>query len=602
MSARYLGWCSALALTASLALSCGKTVRDADASCTSCDSAGAGGARAGSTSRGGSDAGAAGSAAAGGIPPTSCDTEANLESFRPLMALDINRTVDQLLAPDPGVSFDPGLAPDQRGSPIPFSPSYVAVLYDFARARAERFAADAKVRLACGDVPEGECVSNYLRMLAAQLYRRPLSDAEFASLGSMYDAVRAGGTLQGALEEAIVALLMSPYFSWRLELGELDAAGDVIPLTDYELAARLSYFLWRTAPDAELARAAESGELSSPEEVAAQARRMLGQPVFRDEGLIQLYSEWLDLREPSATNPITPELWSDMQQQFSRFVGFHWDGDRQLQTLFTSASAPLNGALAEHFQVAGGGNDDFAPVELDPSRFAGVLTLGTTLVGYENPVRRGLFVRFELLCQEIPPPPGLIDVTLPPAPTRREQYELAMSEPSCAGCHDLIDRVGFGLEGFDAEGRPQAADTSGVVEGVDGASPTFVGPRELGEILANSADANRCAAERWYEYALDRPALSERENANVDCFAQALRDAGGDLGELAVFIARSRAFRMMPRWTSTVPPAPPPSSSALDHAIGELESLFSVASSDAPQWSELASHLEALRQLRQTQP
>ncbi|HVJ14087.1 MAG TPA: hypothetical protein VM686_01545, partial [Polyangiaceae bacterium] len=108
-------------------------------------------------------------------------------------------------------------------------------------------------------------------------------------------------------------------------------------------------------------------------------------------------------------------------------------------------------------------------------------------------------------------------------------------------------------------------------------------------------------AQRWYEYALDRPPRSEGENPNLECFAQVLREAGGDLGELAAFIAESDAFRMLPRWTNTLPAAPAPTSSALDHALAELDVLLSIASSEAPA-AELSSHLEALRELRQTQP
>ncbi|HET6584431.1 MAG TPA: DUF1588 domain-containing protein, partial [Nannocystaceae bacterium] len=205
--------------------------------------------------------------------------------------------------------------------------------------------------------------------------------------------------------------------------------------------------------------------------------------------------------------------------------------------------------------IAGSLDAAFAPVAATEDRF-GLLTQASVLSQFSNadrtsPTRRGRFVRDQLLCQAPPPPPA----DVPTLPTdidedasMRERLAQHVSDPACSGCHQLIDPIGFGLEAYDLAGRHRttengvAIDASGELVGVDVEQTTFVGARELSELLVAADEYEGCVATQAFEFAMGRSPAAE-DACTVDSLKTAMRDSGGSVPELLVAIATSQAFR-----------------------------------------------------------
>ncbi len=515
---------------------------------------------------------APGGAAPGGTPGPSgalAPEAADRSPFRRLTRLEYDETVKDLLgdASRPGTRLLSGA--DTQGSAgfyTSASPS-TAVVRSLLEA-AESVAAAAVPRLpallgCAAGAPEAACATGFLARFAPRAYRRPATPAELAELEAFYAAARRepGATFQDAMRLVLTRILMAPQFLYRWELGPQPAAasGGLVKLGGYELASRLSYFLWGTMPDEALFAAAKAGALDGPDGIAKEARRLLADP--RAAGALDsFHHQWLDLgrltsasKQDAAWTPAVQDALYASTQAFARhvFVG----GDGRLGTLLLSPAAFVDGGLAKLYGIPAPAGRGLVRVELDPGQRAGVLTQAGLLAGLADAhegsaILRGKLVRERFLCEPLPPPPPGVDTTLPPAKpgvSERGRLEQHMSDATCAGCHKLMDPIGFGFEHYDALGRWRVADRVGPVDARGRIEPTgggaaqeFRGALELAGLLAKSEQVSACVARQWYRFALGR-LEGGRDAGSLARASAALRESG-DLRELLLAIVQTKAF------------------------------------------------------------
>ncbi len=370
------------------------------------------------------------------------------------------------------------------------------------------------------------CAKQFVSDFGLKAFRRPLSAEEVTRYAALLASDLTGGDFDQGLRLSITAMLASPSFLYRSEVGEPLADG-TFALTPYEIASTLSYLYWGSMPDATLFDAAKKGELSTPEQLKAQAERMLDDARAREQ-MADFATQWLRTDAVLATNKdatiyplFTASLRESMAQEQSRFFAdIAFDRQGTFQDLFTADYVFANAELATFYGLQAASGTDFArmPVSESSGR-GGILGLGAVLASHahsneSSPIRRGLFVRDRLLCQELPAPPANLDTTPPgldPTLTTRARFAKHTSDPACRSCHQYIDGVGFGLEGYDGIGMKREIenaipiDTSGELRGLEGLSSTqvekFNGTRELGLMLSESPTAQACLSLQYYRFA-----------------------------------------------------------------------------------------------------
>ncbi len=369
------------------------------------------------------------------------------------------------------------------------------------------------------------CRAQFVREFGLKAFRRPLSLKEVERYAKLFTAQR--DFLAGA-QLVVEAMLQSPNFLFRVERG-----GDARP---YEIASRLSYFLWDTMPDAALFRAAASGHLDA----AATARRMLDDPRAKqslDEFVIQWlrFDRVLNTVKDRASFPMfNPELAAAMTEETRLLVADAVWNDREFMTVFKSDYGFLNSDLANLYKFPAPPGE-FQRVQFPPDTDRGGLLGEATFLALTSkpsdtsPTARGLFVREQFLCQHVPDPPPGVNSNLPPVSeskpqTNRDRLAAHLTNPSCASCHRLIDPIGFGLEKFDAVGahrdkllltfRPGRKekketttalldlDTSGEIAGIPNSG--FHSPKELGRVLAGSSECQQCVVKQLFRFAFGR--------------------------------------------------------------------------------------------------
>jgi hypothetical protein len=406
------------------------------------------------------------------------------------------------------------------------------------------------------------CASNFIANFALRAYRRPLTADEKSRLTALYDGTRSASDASTGVRAVVTAVLASPHFLFRPEWGQGQSAiAGALNAAPYEIAARLSFLLWSTIPDQQLLDAAKANQLSSKEQISAQAERMLEDPRARDANY-HFYEQWFGislLRTASKDSAVYPAfnegLRSSMLEETRRFVDHVvWEDDAKLSTMLTASYSFVNKSLGLLYGVPGTANDQtFAQTELNPEERSGVLTQASVLAAFagsneSSPVKRGLWVRGRMLCQDLPAPPANVAVLpeIKEGVSTRERFAQHTSSPACASCHKLIDGLGFGLEAYDGIGSFRtkdhgvAVDSSGslVQTDVDG---SYDGGPELASILSDSAQVRDCAVTQWFRYTQGR-----REESEDACSLQALKTSfaenNGDLRQLLLDLVNSDAF------------------------------------------------------------
>jgi hypothetical protein len=416
---------------------------------------------------------------------------------------------------------------------------------------------------AAGGAADEACARRFVTGFGRRAWRRPLTTAETERYVQL--AIGAADALKdanAALMHTTSALLVSPHFLYRVELGQPEAGGR-FRYTGWEMASRLSYLLWNTTPDNQLLAAAEGGKLTTADGIRAEVARLLASPRAR-AGVARVGAELAGLRAlpetPKDDDRFTPTLRAAMAAEVNHLFESRLDPGANLLDLVDSATAFVNGELAALYGLPGvtGAGMVTAPLPAAGPR-AGLLGTGAFLSlqskqDATSPTARGKFVREALLCQPVPDPPENVDTTLaepPPGtkPTLREHMEIHRSNPACAACHALIDPLGYAFEGFDwlgavrdrDNGKP--VDTTGELEGV-----RFTGAREFVALLRKSPKVEDCLLRNIFKYAAGHRETPADE-AELGAWKQAFAARGRQLGTFLTDIAASDGFR-------TVSPAP----------------------------------------------
>lgn len=410
----------------------------------------------------------------------------------------------------------------------------------------------------------GECASKILERFVTRAYRRPARPQEVERLAKFVEQAMAGGDrFERGIQLAVEAVLISPHFLFRIESGRGGGrggdGGPVQPISEFQLATRLSYFLWSTMPDDELFREATSGTLRK--NAAAQVSRMLRDPKSR--ALVDNFcTQWLEIRRLREITPdakrfpsFDHELREAMLTETKMFFASIIDEDRSVLDLIDADYTFLNERLAKHYGILRVTGPEFRRVQLADRDRGGVIAQASVLTVTSNPtrtspVKRGKWVLEQLLGAPVPPPPpGSGDLSddeqVALTGSVRQRTEQHRANPACASCHALMDPLGFGLENFDAVGAWRDRDGTFFVDAsgelVDGRK--FKGPQELKAILKTKKDEfARCFTEKMLTYALGR-GLEPFDRCTVDDIVAALAKDGYKFSTLIQQIVASDAFQ-----------------------------------------------------------
>jgi hypothetical protein len=407
------------------------------------------------------------------------------------------------------------------------------------------------------------CARDFIRAFGRRAFRRPLETAELDEYATLFDTGRDLETFSTGIQLVVNAMIVSPNFLYHAETVPPSAApGDVIPVTGYEMASRLSFFFWRSGPDDALLDAAEAGELDDATGIEMHAREML-EDERATRGQHELFRQWLGLSTLDAMTKNTevypewtPELRGSLR---SSIYGFLDDvmspDDGSLSTLMTGNFTYADARLASVLELPAPSGTGSVRVSLPATERAGLLTQPAmmAILGKANqsdPIHRGVFVRTRILCGVLQAPPDDVDLTPPdldPGLTTRQRFDMHRTETRCAACHTLIDPIGYGFEHYDAIGRFRAeengidVDARGeVIDGQD-ASGTFDGAIELSETLLASDQFQGCVARQFFRFAEGR--IETRDDACSTASLEAvLRESDGNMRELMIGIAGTDAF------------------------------------------------------------
>jgi mono/diheme cytochrome c family protein len=429
----------------------------------------------------------------------------------------------------------------------------------------------ARGRATQGAVAERTCAREILTRLTRRAFRRPVTDADLEIPMQFYEQGRANGDFEAGVRNALMIVLASPEFLYRFTAPPDDAAPSSIYAVDqYGLASRLSFFLWSSLPDDELLGLAERGELDDERVISNQVERMLGDP--RATALVTNFAQqWLDIRgirdivpDPVLFPEYNPDLGDAFARELELFLASVMLEDHSVLELLDGKHTYLNERLALHYGVAAVRGDSFRRVELaDENRWGlfgkGGILMATSYPNRTAPVLRGAWI-LEAITGTPPasPPPNVEAFPETQAGeqprTVRERLEMHRSNPSCNGCHGVMDPLGFALENFDAIGAWRvkdreagaAIDSSGQL--ADGT--VVYGPVDLREaLLAEPSQFVQTLTEKLMIYALGRSV----EQYDMPAVRRIVRDAAREdyrFSAILAGIAQSEPFRF-----STTPAA-----------------------------------------------
>lgn len=411
------------------------------------------------------------------------------------------------------------------------------------------------------------CAATFIERFGARAFRRPLTTEETDRYLELWRPIAAEDGLDEGIYWVAAAMLQSPNFLYRSELGVWNEDRGTHVLTPYEAAAQLSYLITARPPDAALLEDVEAGMLAGPDApalLAEHAERLLAGP-HGGEAYADFAEAWLGVRRPRVQPD--PDVYYDlddatrdaMRHELRRSMAEALrDGD-VLEDLFDERTTWVTPGLGAYYGVGPllpetADARGQIPVELPPER-AGLLARGRVLTVYADPaasapVQRGKMVRERLLCQELPPPPPNVDANpIPPNDTQttRERLREHTDNPGCFGCHKFMDPLGFGFEHFDGIGRwrdtenEQPIDASGTIYAADGtAGPTFVGLEQLQRHLQSDPAVHACYVQQWTQFASAAP--PEQTECLGATLQSAFDDSGGRLDAPIEALVRSPWF------------------------------------------------------------
>ena len=408
------------------------------------------------------------------------------------------------------------------------------------------------------------CATEILASLARRAYRRPVTDSDVETLLRFYRAGRSEGTFERGIQEALTRLLVSPQFLFRIERDPAHIQADAVyPISDLELASRLSFFLWSSIPDDQLLEVAAHGKLRDPGVLEEQVGRMLADP--RASALVKNFGgQWLFIRNLKAVDPDAsafPDFDDNLREAFQRetelFLESQMREDRPLAELLTADYTFVNERLARFYGIRNVYGTHFRRVPLNNPRRAGLLGHGSilTVTSYAtrtSPVIRGKYLLDNILGAPPPPPPPNVppleesDEAGQPLASMRERMEQHRQNAVCATCHRRMDPLGFALENFDAIGKWRTTDGTSAIDasGVLPDGTTFAGPDEFRQaLLMHREEFTRTFTEKLLTYALGR-AVQHYDMPAVRTIMRDAAPANNRWSSLVLGIVESKPFQM----------------------------------------------------------
>ena len=426
---------------------------------------------------------------------------------------------------------------------------------------------------------DASCRNQFIGHFGRRAFRRPLTASELQRYNALFirEAKRTGKFLFGA-QLVVETMLQSPNFLFRME------RGPAAKWADYEIASRLSYFLWDSMPDERLFLSAAAGQLSTAAGVEQAARRLLQQPEAR-QALNEFVSQWLRfdrvlnvVRDRRLFQQFNSGLAVAMTEETRRLTAHLAWNNQDFMEIYTARYGFLSSELAVLYGFPAPA-EEFGMVRFPAtSDRAGLLGQATFLTltskpEETSPTERGLFIREHFLCQKVPPPPPGVSASLPPLSeskpmTSRERLQFHLSNESCASCHRLIDPIGFGLEKFDAIGRKREKlaltffaargeterkptkvelelDTKGRISGIPDSD--FSTPAELGQVLAGNAECQKCVVKQVFRYAMGR-LETPADRAVIDKGFDDFKRSQFKFQQLIISLVTSKVFRETARY------------------------------------------------------
>ncbi|QED26463.1 DUF1592 domain-containing protein [Microvenator marinus] len=400
------------------------------------------------------------------------------------------------------------------------------------------------------------CAEEFIKTFGERAWRRPLDSEEIERLlGISQEAISVTGAFYDGLEFALAAILQSPNFLFRAELGE-----DARDLNAYELASRLSFFLWNTTPDNELLELARSGELLDDAVLEETVDRMLEDPRAR-RGVRQFFVDHYELdrldgltKAPELFPHISEEVGESAREEtLSVLEEIIFDGSGDFRDALTTRKTFINRKLAAIYDVPAPAREGFAEYEFSQESLRrGILGHVSFLAVWSHPVStsatlRGMFVQQKLLCRVVPPPPAGVDTSIPEPtgnePTLRDRIAVHLEDPNCASCHNLTDKIGLAYENFDGIGRYRPTDNGAPLElagDLDG--DAFEDPTDLAELVREHKRLGECLTQKMAAYATNSGDYAG-EDEDLRRLAESFAAANYDVKSLMKALVLSDAFR-----------------------------------------------------------
>jgi hypothetical protein len=404
----------------------------------------------------------------------------------------------------------------------------------------------------------------FVTSFGLKAFRRPLTEAEITThLGlfnqgpTLYpgvDAFKAGASL------VIQAMLQSPYFLYRTELGTPAAGATKVPLDNYEVSSKLALAITNTMPDDELFAAAAAGQLTDPANVTAQAKRLMDSPRGSwgvNNFNMQVYRLGTYdgiMRDPKVFPDFTTATPAAMRQEVLQFIDWVFTQGKGVKDFYTTPVSFVNSTLAPLYGVTASG-DALTQVSLDPTQRSGLLTQAGYLSSYitdSDPdiIHRGVFIATRLLCVELPPPSPKATplIALQPNMTNRERVEMTTGKGTCGeACHAMLfNPLGYAFENYDAIGKYRTMDHGKPVNAadsytLDGKLTPFANGIELSHALAEAKQTHSCYVQNMMSY-LNGRLLGTEDQLTVDYYARLSRAGMASLHDLELAIVTSDAF------------------------------------------------------------
>lgn len=417
-------------------------------------------------------------------------------------------------------------------------------------------------------VPNGytdyPCLRQFVTSFGHQAYRRPLTDAEITRVTKAgVTAAQAYSSFEAGAEAALSTMLQSPYFLYMVELGVPDEKDPTIHrLTGPEVATRMSFFLLNSTPDATLLDAAEKGQLDTDAGIRTAAENMLTRPEART-ALSAFYDEVYRLRDLTSLqkDPIlfpqwSPGLIASMREETLRLIeDVVWTRDADAQEILTAGYTFVDAQLAPIYGVSAPPSGQFVKVTLPANQkragflgHASFLTRGAHSKD-TSPTRRGAFVREALMCDPVPPPPPTVVPIFPDdgiPKTAKQKLVQHMTDPSCAGCHELMDPIGFCLENFDPIGGYRTTDQGFPIDPTGSVIDigNFSSAAELASVLAADDRTESCTVLKLFRHSTGH-LETDGESPAIDDLVKEYAASGRSLQGLLVELCASRAFRLV---------------------------------------------------------